>query len=72
LAPSDDSATDEFADFMNRLSSATPPPAAPTRAQPKEPRTVAEEEQSQGERDKIRSFWDKIRSGTVTPGENPA
>jgi hypothetical protein len=66
-----DVASDQFADFMARMST-TPPPAPEAKPEPRQAQTDAEAEESQGERDKIRSFWDKIRSGSVTPGVDPA
>lgn len=66
-----DAASDQFADFMARMSTTAPTqPAA--KSPPRPAQTAAEESGSQGERDKIRSFWDKIRSGNVTPGVDPA
>ena len=56
---------------MARMSTTTPPPPV-VRTPPKPEETAAQSTEDQGERDKIRSFWDKIRSGTVTTGTDPA
>jgi hypothetical protein len=66
-----ETSTDQFADFMARMST-TPPQAPVVRTPPKPEETAAQSTEDQGERDKIRSFWDKIRAGTVTTGTDPA
>lgn len=66
-----DAASDQFADFMARMST-TVPARSDARSQPRPQQEIAEEPGGQGERDKIRSFWGKIRSGNVTPGIDPA
>jgi murein DD-endopeptidase MepM/ murein hydrolase activator NlpD len=57
-----------FDDFLARMGApATPPPAKSKPVAPPEP-TAEEAAADEGEREKIRAFWDRLRAGSVTPG----
>ncbi len=70
----------EFDDFLARIADSAASAAAASGSSRKEVRMTtvspppSEEtsEADRGEREKIRSFWDKLRSGSVTPGDGPA
>lgn len=65
--------TNTFDDFLARMEApATPPPPQTLRPVSGQPPTAEEVAADDTEREKIRAFWDRLRSGSVTPGDGSA